>query len=82
MKKFAGKVTLVTGASSGLGKATALKFAEEGAKVVIGAGRAEQSAKVVQEIDSGGEAHFVQADVSRAADVEHPVREAVKKYGA
>ena len=82
MKKFAGKVTLVTGASSGLGKATALKFAEEGAKVVIGARRAEQSAKVVQGIiDSGGEAHFVQADVSRAADVEHLVSEAVKKYG-
>jgi NAD(P)-dependent dehydrogenase (short-subunit alcohol dehydrogenase family) len=82
MKNFAGKVTLVTGGSSGLGEATALKFAEEGARVVIGARRAEQSAKVVQRIiDAGGEAYFVQADVSRAADVENLVREAVKKYG-
>jgi NAD(P)-dependent dehydrogenase (short-subunit alcohol dehydrogenase family) len=82
MKNFEGKVALVTGGSSGLGEATALKFAEEGAKVVIAARRAEQSARVVQRIaDSGGEAHFVQADVSRGADVEHMVREAVKKYG-
>ena len=82
MENFAGKVVLVTGGSSGLGEATALKFAEEGAKVVIAARRAEQSAQVVQRItDSGGEAHFVQADVSRAADVEHMVKEAVKKYG-
>ena len=82
MKNFAGKVVLVTGGSSGLGEATALKFAEEGAKVVIAARRAEQSAQVVQRIiDSGGEAHFVQADVSRAADVEHMVKAAVEKYG-
>ena len=72
----------MTGGSSGLGEATALKFAEEGARVVIGARRAEQSAKVVQRIiDAGGEAHFVQADVSRAADVEHLVKEAVEKFG-
>ncbi len=82
MKNFAGKVVLVTGGSSGLGEATAFKFAQEGAKVVIAARRAEQSAQVVQRIiDSGGEAHFVQADVSRAADVEHMVKAAVEKFG-
>jgi NAD(P)-dependent dehydrogenase (short-subunit alcohol dehydrogenase family) len=80
--KFAGKVVLVTGGSSGLGEATALKFASEGAKVVIGARRAEQSAEVVKRIAAaGGEAHFVQADMSRAADVENLVRETVKKFG-
>jgi NAD(P)-dependent dehydrogenase (short-subunit alcohol dehydrogenase family) len=80
--KFAGKVVLVTGGSSGLGEATALKFASEGAKVVIGARRAGQSADVVKRIAAaGGEAHFVQADMSRAADVENLVRETVRKFG-
>jgi NAD(P)-dependent dehydrogenase (short-subunit alcohol dehydrogenase family) len=80
--KFAGKVVLVTGGSSGLGEATALEFASEGAKVVIGARRAGQSADVVKRIAAaGGEAHFVQADMSRAADVENLVRETVRKFG-
>lgn len=79
---FAGKVALVTGASSGLGEATALKFAQEGARVVIAARRAEQSTKVVQRItDLGGEALFVLADVSRAADVEHVVHATLDRFG-
>jgi NAD(P)-dependent dehydrogenase (short-subunit alcohol dehydrogenase family) len=82
MNMFAGKVALVTGASSGLGEATALKFAQEGAKVVIAARRVEQSARVVQQIlASGGEAHFVRADISRAADVERMVTETVERFG-
>lgn len=82
MNMFAGKVALVTGASSGLGEATALKFAQEGAKVVIAARRVEQSARVVQQtLASGGEAHFVRADVSRAADVERMVTETVERFG-
>ena len=82
MKTFAGKVALVTGGSSGLGEATALKFAQQGARVVIAARRVEQSGEVVQKIHaSGGEALFVQADISRAADVEHMVRTAVGKFG-
>ena len=66
----------------GLGEATALKFAEEGAKVVIAARRAAQSEGVVQRIaGAGGEALFVQADVSRAADVEARVKAAVQRFG-
>ena len=82
MKNLAGKVVLVTGGSSGLGEAAAVKFAEEGARVVIAARRVDQSKQVVQRIiDSGGEAHFVQADVSRAADVENMVKAAMEKFG-
>ena len=79
---FAGKVALVTGGSSGLGAATALKFAAQGAKVVIAARRAEQSGEVVARITAaGGEAHFVQADVSRADDVRRLVEATLGKFG-
>ena len=79
---FAGKVALVTGGSSGLGEATALKFAAEGAKVVIAARRVEQSEEVVARIAAaGGEAHFVQADISRAADVQQLVAATLAKFG-
>jgi A-factor type gamma-butyrolactone 1'-reductase (1S-forming) len=79
---FAGKVALVTGGSSGLGEATALKFAREGAKVIIAARRADQSARVVERIvELGSEALFVPTDVSRGADVERMVSAAVEKFG-
>jgi NAD(P)-dependent dehydrogenase (short-subunit alcohol dehydrogenase family) len=79
---FAGKVALVTGGSSGLGEATALKFAAEGAKVVIAARRVEQSEEVVARIAAaGGEAHFVQADISRGADVQQLVAATLAKFG-
>lgn len=82
MSAFAGKVALVTGASSGLGEATARRFAQEGAKVVVAARRVEQGARVVQRIvAAGGDAHFVQADVGRAADVERLVAETLDRFG-
>ena len=82
MKLCEGKVALVTGASSGLGAATALKFAQEGAKVVIAARRVEKSAEVVERIAGlGGEAFYVQADVTRAADAERMVRATLEKFG-
>jgi NAD(P)-dependent dehydrogenase (short-subunit alcohol dehydrogenase family) len=82
VSSFAGKVALVTGGSSGLGAATAIKFAEQGARVVIAARRVEQSEHVVQRIVAlGSEAHFVQADVSRAIDVERMLKATIEKFG-
>jgi NAD(P)-dependent dehydrogenase (short-subunit alcohol dehydrogenase family) len=81
-KPLTGKVALVTGGSSGIGAATALRFAEEGARVVIAARRTEQGAQVAQQIiDSGGEAFFVKADVSRAADAQAMVSAALERFG-
>ena len=82
MRKFEGKVALVTGGSSGLGAAAAVQFAREGAGVVIAARRSEQSEFVLRQIESvGSKGHFVQTDVSRAADVESMVQSALNRFG-
>ena len=82
MTMFPGKVALVTGARSGLGEATAWRFAQEGAKVVVAARRADQGARVVQRIvAAGGEAHFVQADVGDAEDCARLMAMAVATLG-
>ncbi len=71
MKTFEGKVTIVTGGSSGLGAAAALQFAREGAKVVIAARRNDKSEAVVRQIEElGTEGLFLQTDVSKRAEVE------------
>lgn len=78
--RFDGKVALVTGASSGIGKATALAFAREGARVVV-ADIQSCGASTVKEIeDAGGTAIFVQTDVSKPDEVEAMVRTAVTAY--
>jgi NAD(P)-dependent dehydrogenase (short-subunit alcohol dehydrogenase family) len=77
-----GKVALVTGGSSGIGRATALLFAREGARVVIAGRNVERGARTIREIQSQGlEAAFIQADVSKSAEVEALVRRAVETYG-
>jgi NAD(P)-dependent dehydrogenase (short-subunit alcohol dehydrogenase family) len=76
------KVTLVTGAGGGIGRATALVLAREGAKVMvsdISTRRGEETARLVRE--AGGEAEFCKADVSRATDVEALIAAAVTKWG-
>lgn len=76
------KVALITGASSGIGRATARLFAERGARVVVAARRKERLQDVVDEIaETGGEASAIQTDVSVAADVKAMVAHAVDTYG-
>src|SRR5678816_2342581 len=79
---FAGKVALVTGATSGIGRTTAIAFAHAGAKVAIAGRRDEEGAQVVREIErSGGEALFVRGDVSRENDVQTLVARTVDRFG-
>lgn len=81
-KRFAGKVALVTGASSGIGKATAVAFGREGARVVLANRSVEggqQTARLIA--DSGGEALFVPTDVTRPEQVRAVVAAAVEHYG-
>ncbi|TBG25250.1 SDR family oxidoreductase [Rhizobium leguminosarum] len=82
MTNINGKVALVTGASSGIGAATALKLAEAGAKVGIAARRTEKLADLKKEIVSkGGEALVIEMDVVDPASVEAGVKKLVGAYG-
>src|SRR6266446_5318106 len=82
MKTFEGKVVIVTGASAGLGEAAALKFAREGAKVVVAARREAKSQAVIQQIEAlGGEGVFIKTDVTKRADIEALVDGTVAKFG-
>jgi NAD(P)-dependent dehydrogenase (short-subunit alcohol dehydrogenase family) len=82
MNTFTGKVVLVTGGSSGIGRATAIKFGEQGAKVVVAARREKEGKETVEMIKkAGGEAMFIQTDVRIASQVENMVQQTVKKYG-
>lgn len=80
--KFAGKVVLITGATSGIGAATAREFAFEGAKVYFCGRRAELGEKVESEIRAaGGEATYQRADVRDKKQVQSFVENCVAKYG-
>jgi len=76
------QIAIVTGASSGLARASAIRFAQEGAKVVMGDVKVEggrEAERVIQE--SGGEGTFLQTDVAQAEQVERLVRSARDRYG-
>jgi NAD(P)-dependent dehydrogenase (short-subunit alcohol dehydrogenase family) len=77
-----GKVALVTGASSGIGKSIALLYAREGARVVLSDVNREAGEQAAVEIQrGGGEALFVAADVSEPAECQRLVQAAVERFG-
>ncbi len=82
MKEFDGKVALVTGGGSGIGRATALAFAREGAQVIIGNRNVQRGEETVSMIrDAGGTASFKKTDVLVAAEINALVDHAVTTYG-
>src|SRR4030095_8536353 len=82
MKRFESKVVLVLGGNAGIGRATAVAFAREGAKVVVAARREDQGVAVVQAIQKeGGTANFVRADVAKEADIKAVIDSTVNEFG-
>jgi NADP-dependent 3-hydroxy acid dehydrogenase YdfG len=82
MSRIAGKVVAITGASSGIGEATARVLGERGAKVVLGARRVKQLDGIAAELrDRGGQAIVCATDVTRREDLERLVGTAVAEFG-
>jgi NAD(P)-dependent dehydrogenase (short-subunit alcohol dehydrogenase family) len=80
--RLQGKVAIITGAASGIGRATALRFAQEGAKVVVAdvqTAGGEQTVALARQ--AGGAAHFVATDVSREEEIRAMIEAAVTTYG-
>ena len=80
--KLKGKIAVITGATSGIGKASAKEFSQEGASVVI-AGRREKEGKNLQLAlqERGGKACFVRTDVTNPKNVEHLFAATISKFG-
>jgi len=82
MNRLAGKVAIVTGSSSGIGKAIALRFGADGAKVVVTARRLDFCRQTVAQIAShGGEAWAIQTDIADEQQVQRLIDETVTRYG-
>jgi len=81
-KQFKGKVVLVTGGAHGIGRATAIRFAEAGASVAVCDVQEDQGRETVSRIEAaGGRALFVRCDVTSAADCQAAVSQAVEAFG-
>ena len=81
-RRLQGKVAVVTGSTSGIGRATAVLFAQEGARVVVNGRRKELGEQVVEAIRAkGGDARFYQADLAHSEEVVALIRFAIETYG-
>jgi len=82
MSEFIGKVAIVTGGTSGIGRATAIAYAREGAKVVVAGRRETEGEETVRLIrKEGGDGVFVATDVAKEADVKNLVGRTLEKFG-
>lgn len=82
MKGLEGKIALITGGGSGIGRSTALAFAREGAKVAVADVQVEGGRKTLQMIkEAGGEGIFIKTDISQAGEVESLIKKIVETYG-
>src|SRR5882724_9906550 len=82
MNEFQGKVAIVTGGTSGIGRAAAVAYAREGARVVVAGRRAAEGEETVRLLQAqGGEGIFVTTDVSKAAQVKELVERTMQKFG-
>jgi glucose 1-dehydrogenase len=83
MKRFAGKVALVSGGGRGIGRAICVRFAEEGANVVFnGRKNDENVTETIRQVEAaGGKAHFIQSDISAVSAVYAMVDETIKVFG-
>lgn len=82
MKSFQNKVALITGGSSGIGRATAVAFAREGARVVVASRRVKESEETIKLVkEAGSDGISVKTDVSKEAEVRAMVEKTIKAYG-
>jgi NAD(P)-dependent dehydrogenase (short-subunit alcohol dehydrogenase family) len=82
MRQFSGKVALVTGGGSGIGRATAIAFAKEGASVVVAGRRSDEGHETIRLTkEAGSDGLFVKTDVTRDADVRMAVEKTVAAFG-
>jgi NAD(P)-dependent dehydrogenase (short-subunit alcohol dehydrogenase family) len=82
MNQLSGKVALVTGSTQGLGEGIAMRFAQEGAKLIVNGRSEERGQKVVSALQQlGAEAIFIRADLTDKAQAQRLVRDAAQHFG-